>query len=59
MSDSQIDHDDDIHGPFSENPYLDRLNRDKMAIKQALEPRGWFPKKFAKHRPRPRMEDSS
>ncbi|KAI6217274.1 Palmitoyltransferase [Aphelenchoides fujianensis] len=49
---------DEIHGPFSANPYADRANRDQRSLKQALEPRGWFPRAFAVPRPRPRPNES-
>ncbi|KAI6215869.1 hypothetical protein M3Y94_00435500 [Aphelenchoides besseyi] len=41
----------DIHGPWSANPYADR-SREPLNLKQALEPRGWFPRAFARQRSR-------
>ncbi|CAD5219840.1 unnamed protein product [Bursaphelenchus okinawaensis] len=42
---------EDVEGPFSENPYAARASRDQTrqeVVKQATQPRGWFPKPLAR-----------
>ncbi|CAD5226850.1 unnamed protein product [Bursaphelenchus xylophilus] len=52
---------DKIEGPFSENPYAARASRDQTnqaVVKQATQPRGWFPKQVAKPKYRSQEDEN-